>query len=142
MTKRKPVLSVPAQSSIFCLLSSILAAALPGCVKQTKPPATISRAPLVVDEAMQMRVWPKSVVRFQNGETPAWPTGFVLEHNPKAPKWMPVATDGPLFVINMFALPIGYAWTTPWTPVVYPSGVVPPTYNAMPPLPQATTNNH
>ena len=34
-------------------------------------------------------------IRFQNGETPGWPTGFVLEHNPSAPKWTPVLTERP-----------------------------------------------
>jgi hypothetical protein len=110
---------------------------LVGCLKQTEPPAAISRAPLVLDEAMERRTWPTVAVHFQNGETPAWPTGFVLDHRPDAPKWAPAVTDTPLFLANIFAMPIGYTFTPGWTRVIYPNDVVPPTYNAMPPLPPA-----
>ncbi len=108
-------------------------------MKETKPVAMTSHAPLVVDEAMQRRQWPRTVAHFANGESPAGPTGFVLEHNPNAPKWVPAITDGPLFGVNIAAIPIGYLFTPPWTSTIYPSGVVEPTYNAMPPLPAADT---
>lgn len=107
----------------------------PGCLKQTAPPAPVSHAPLVVDPAMERRRWPAVAAHYQNGETPAWPTGFVLGHRPDAPKWTPVVTDGPLFFANIVAMPIGYAFTPGWTRVMYPVSVVEPTYNAMPPLP-------
>ncbi len=106
-----------------------------GCLKQAPQPAPVSHAPLVIDDAMQRRQWPVVVAHYQNGETPAWPTGFVLDHNPDAPKWTAVATDGPLFLANIFAMPVGYAFTPGWTRVIYPTGVVEPTYTAMPPLP-------
>jgi hypothetical protein len=90
---------------------------------------------VVIDEAMQRRDWPVSVARYANGETAAYPTGFVLEHSPKAPIWAPVVTDVPLFFANIVAMPVGYVFTPPWTEVDYPRGVVPPTYNAMPAMP-------
>jgi hypothetical protein len=113
----------------------LAAGPLSGCLKQTAPPGEVSTAPLVVDEAMQRRRWSPVAVHYQNGETPAWPTGFVLDHRPDTPKWAPAFTDTPLFLANIFAMPIGYAFTPGWTRVIYPNGVVPPTYNAMPPLP-------
>jgi len=118
--------------AILYPLSSILIFA-PGCAKETKPVATVNRAPLIVDEAMQQRNWSRSVVRFQNGETPAVPTGFKLQHNPNAPKWTPVLTDGPLFMANLIVMPIGYAFTPPWKRVIYPAGVAEPSYTAIPP---------
>jgi len=102
-------------------------------VKETKPVAVVNRSPLIVDEAMQQRNWPRSVVRFQNGETPSAPTGFVLAHAKDAPKWTPVLTDGPLFMVNIFAMPVGYVFTPPWERVIYPAGVVEPSFTAVPP---------
>ncbi len=104
-------------------------------MKETKPVAAVDNSPLIVDEAMQQRDWPRTTVRFQNGETPAGPTGFVLQHSPDAPKWTPALTDAPMSVANVGLVPFGYLFTPPWTRVIYPAGVVPPTYNAMPPLP-------
>jgi hypothetical protein len=120
--------------AVAVCFAAALAAGITGCVKETKPVAMTSHAPLIIDEAMQQRKWPMSVAHFANGETPAGPTGFVLEHNPAAPKWMLAFTDGPLFGVNIAAMPIGYLFTAPWQQVIYPSGVVEPTYNAMPPL--------
>jgi hypothetical protein len=118
------------------LLAALSAAPLlSGCLKHTEPPAAVSRAPLVIDEAMERRQWRTVAVHFQNGETPAWPTGFVLAHRPDAPKWAPVVTDTALFLANVVAMPIGYAVTPGWTSVIYANDVVPPSYNAMPPLP-------
>ena len=114
-------------SAIFLLL--------PGCLKETKPVAAVDKSPLIVDEAMQQRTWKRSTVQFQNGETPAWPTGFILEHNPSAPKWTPAITDTTLFIANVAMLPVGYCITPPWTRVIYPTGVVEPSYTGVPPLP-------
>ena len=113
------------------------ATAAGGCLKPQEPPGPVSHAPLMIDEAMQRRRWQTVAVHYQNGETPAWPTGFVLGHRPDAPRWTPVVTDAPLFLANIVAMPIGYAFTPGWTRVIYPANVVPPTYNAMPPLPPA-----
>ncbi len=108
---------------------------LGGCFKETKPVALVDRSPLIIDEAMQQRNWPRTVVRFQNGETPAGPTGFILQHSPDAPAWTPVLTDGPLFMANVIAMPIGYMFTSPWHRVIYPAGVAEPSYTAVPPIP-------
>jgi hypothetical protein len=108
-----------------------------GCLVHTAPPADLDQSPLVIDEAMQRRDWPVTVARYANGETPAFATGFVLQHSPDAPAWTPVLTDTPLFFANIAAMPVGYIFTPPWTPVAYPRGVVPPTYNAMPSYPPA-----
>ena len=61
-------------------------------------------------------------------------TAFILAHNPDAPRWAPAVTDAPLFLANVLAMPIAYAFTPVWTRVIYTNGAVPPTYNAMPPL--------
>ncbi len=124
-----------AMLSVLSLPAWVLLTTGTGCLKHTKEVAVTSHAPLIVDEAMQRRQWPRTVARFQNGETPATPTGFLLQHNPRAPKWAPALTDGPLFVANIFAIPVAYAFTPAWQTVIYPSGVTEPSYNAMPQLP-------
>ncbi len=113
-------------SSIFLLTT--------GCMKETKPVALVNRSPLIVDEAMQQRHWARSVEHFQNGETPAGPTLFILAHPKNAPKWTPTITDGPLFLANIAAMPVGAIFTPPWTRVIYPAGVVEPSYIATPPI--------
>jgi hypothetical protein len=117
------------------LLGSLLTlmCVIPGCVKQTAPVATVDRSPLIIDDAMANRQWARTTVHFQNGETPATPTGFILEHNPNAPAWTPVLTDFPLFLANVGFMPVGYVFTPPWTRVIYPTGVAEPSYTGIPP---------
>ena len=100
-----------AAKTAFLFTLSLILALTSGCLKETKPAEAVNRAPLIVDEAMQQRTWRRSVVRFQNGETPTYPTNFVLAHAKDAPKWTPVITDGPLFLANVFVMPIGMVFT-------------------------------
>jgi hypothetical protein len=111
------------QRAILYSLFSLLFL-LPGCVKDTAPAAQVNRSPLIVDEAMQRRNWSRTVVRFQNGETPSWATGFILEHPNSEPKLLPVLTDGPMFLENVALLPIDYVLNPPWERVIYPTGVI------------------
>jgi hypothetical protein len=120
--------------SILYALSSTLALTT-GCLKETKPVALVSRPPLIVDEAMQQRPWGRTVVRFQNGETPAGPTGFLLAHPAYTPKLLPAVTDTPMFLENVFLMPVDYAINPPWRRMIYPAGVVEPSYTGIPPVP-------
>ncbi len=95
----------------------------------------MDRSPIIIDEAMQQRNWPRTVVRFQNGETPSWATGFLLEHKKDEPKLLPVLTDGPMFLGNVLLLPVDYVLTPPWERVIYPQGVAEPSFTGIPPLP-------
>jgi hypothetical protein len=120
----------------FRLAAPALLAVVTGCaIKQTPAPDAVSHAPLVVDEAMQNRHWPVSVARYANGETYAWPTGFLLVPSPKDPIWVPAVADTPMFVANTLAMPVVYLFLPPFQTVMYPRGEIEPSYNAMPPLP-------
>ena len=119
----------------LCPAVSLLILLVPGCIKETKPVALVNRSPLIVDDAMQQRKWPVTVVHFQNGETPAWPTEFALEHPADEPKLLPILTDGPLFLANVFAMPFDIALNPPWERVIYPAGVAEPSYTGIPPVP-------
>jgi hypothetical protein len=120
--------------AILYPLSSILLFA-PGCVKETKPVAAVSKAPLIVDEAMQQRQWNRTVVRFQNGETPAGPTEFALSHPDNTPTLVPILTDSPMFLLNVGLMPLDAAVNPPWARVIYPAGVIEPSYTGVPPVP-------
>jgi hypothetical protein len=104
-------------------------------VKETKPVAAVSKPPLIVDEAMQQRQWHSTVVRFQNGETPAGPTEFALAHPDGTPALIPILTDGPMFLLNVGFSPLDALANPPWTRVIYPSGVIEPSHIGVPPLP-------
>ena len=130
--------SSPTPAAARAAAAALSLAGLAGCLKPQEPPGPVSRAPMVIDQAMERRRWQTVAVHYQNGETRAWPTGFVLAHSPDAPKWTPAVTDGPLFLANVFAMPIGYAFTPGWSHVIYDTGVVEPTYTAVPPLPPAS----
>src|SRR5580700_3048177 len=117
---RTSKIAMTARAIVYPLSSILLLTT--GCMKETKPVAAVDKSPLIVDEAMQQRNWPRTTVRFQNGETPAGPTGFVLKHSPDAPKWTPALTDAPMCVANICLVPFGYLFTPPWTRVIYPAG--------------------
>ncbi len=121
--------------AIFYPLSAIVILCQPGCVKESKPVASVNRSPLIIDEAMQQRQWSRTVVHFQNGETPAGPTGFILEHPANTPRLVPILTDGPLFLANVVFMPIDFAINPPWQRTIYQQGVVEPSFTGVPPLP-------
>jgi len=106
-----------------------------GCqMKQGEVPAQTSHAPLVVDEAMEKRRWPMSVAQYENGATVALPTASVFQHRAGSPLWQESLSDTPIFLANALTMPFAYLITPPWTQVVYPSGQIEASYNAMPPL--------
>jgi hypothetical protein len=118
------------------LLSLALVVGVSACtLKQTPQPEPITHAPLVVDEAMQLRQWNISVAHYQNGATVGTSTSFLLAHSPNAPRWTAALTDTPMFVVNSMASPVVLICSPPWQRVIYPSGGIEASYNAMPPLP-------
>ncbi len=121
----------------FCTLGLLAAGLLTaGCqMKQPPKPDAVSHAPLVVDEAMQQRQWPVTVCHFQNGQTPAWPTATLFVHRTNEAVWQATVTDTPMFMANVMTIPVVSIFTPPWQRVIYPSGVIEASYNAMPPLP-------
>ena len=106
-----------------------------GCqMKQCETPALTSHAPLVVDEAMEKRRWSISVAQYQNGATVGFPTGSVFQHRAGSPLWQETLSDTPIFLANALTMPFAYLITPPWSQMVYPSGQIEASYNAMPPL--------
>jgi hypothetical protein len=113
----------------ICLLAT-------GCALKHPPQADpISHAPIVVDEAMQLRQWPVSVAQYQNGATPGLATTFLFINNPHTPPWTASITETPLFAFNSLISPVVLICSPPWQQIIYPSDGIEPSYNAMPPLP-------
>jgi len=135
-TRKGPTVRTQLPRSVKFPLGVLLALALTGCaLKQPPPPYPVSHAPLVVDEAMQLRQWPMSVAHFANGSTVGLSTAFLLTHRAHEPIWAEALTDTPMFLINSAAWPVVLACSPPWQTIVYPDGGTEPSYNAMPPLP-------
>jgi hypothetical protein len=117
----------------FVILAMLASAG--GCaIKQSPPPDSVSHTPLVVDEAMQQRQWPISVAHYANGAAVGEPTTFLLTHRADEPVWTAALTDTPMFVANSIASPAVLICSPPWARVIYPSGGVEASYNAMPAL--------
>lgn len=102
---------------------------------RNSPPATLNPAPLVVDQAMQLRDWDRVTAHYSNGDTVAGPTGFPYEARWGQPEWAYSVIEPPLFVGQTVALPVSLVITPPWTPIRYTGETVETTYTAMPPLP-------
>jgi hypothetical protein len=118
------------------ILSLLIPFAMTGCaLKQPPQPDPITRAPVVIDEAMQQRDWPVTVAHYQDGSTPGWATTFLFINSPKTPVWTAVVTETPIFAFNSMISPIVLICSPANQRIIYPSGGIEPSYNAMPPLP-------
>lgn len=115
-----------------CLGLPLLAA----CTLQSRAtPAPVNTEAIAPDAAMQLRNWPQVPAYYASGAVIAGSTRFFLEPSPEAHPRLQQAADLPLFIANTFFEPFTYFIVAPFEPVVYRGMVVPPTYNANPPLP-------
>jgi hypothetical protein len=103
------------------------------------PPDTPGDAPLLVDQAMQIRDWDRSTALYANGDTIAGNTGFWYQPRWHQPEWVYPIIETPLFVGQTLALPVTLSIQPPWKQVNYTGVSMEPTYSAMPPLPPPAT---
>ena len=124
-----------AQPLSLFLFSSFLC--LAGCQRIVPPPtrAPVNNAPLVVDEAMQIRDWDRSTNYYANGAAVAGGTGYLWQTheaiNPGHRRFVEV----PVAVLNMASMPVGVFVNSPFDKQVARGETVPPTYTGQPPLP-------
>lgn len=113
---------------------AVIAAA--GCQRvQPAPVVPLNNAPMVVDEAMQMRDWERSTVYYQNGDTVAGFNGRYYELKPKYQDgYVTRIGDPAVGITNVVLLPITMAMTPPWEAVRYQGVIIPPTHHANPPM--------
>lgn len=102
-----------------------------GCQRiQPNRPVALSDAPLVIDEAMQIRDWDRQTAYYANGATVAGATRTTFE--PRYDNRYNYAADPLIGVANIVLIPFTY-FRTPWgATVVHHGAIVPPTHTAMP----------
>ncbi len=110
-----------------------------GCQHQTYVDRQkVDTQPLVVDEAMQQRVWEPTKAVYQNGSTKNWSTGFAYSPNHDFPPYSYAATDSFTFGLNVLTLP--YTAVTQRDGVVSGGVQLPPSYTAVPPMEKSDAN--
>ncbi|HEV2295395.1 MAG TPA: hypothetical protein VGR35_16210 [Tepidisphaeraceae bacterium] len=93
-------------------------------------PVALNDAPLIIDEAMQLRDWERSTAYYASGAVVAGATRVTFE--PKYDNRYNYVADPLIGVANFALIPFTYFRTPPFTTVVYHGAIVPPTHTAMP----------
>jgi len=108
-----------------------------GCVHiENTPPEPTPTTPLVIDEAMQARVWDRTSSYYENGGTLAGGVGYEYRPKPGQPLPLYAVEDAALFVGQTVAFPITVWFSRPWEERVWKGETVEPTYTAQVPLPE------
>jgi hypothetical protein len=113
--------------------------AVGGCEINKQPSSAVSKvstAPLIIDRATEIRDAEPKTAWYSNGSAVAGGTAFVFKPSEKVPPAVRRFTDAPVAALNDVSLPVGLFLNPPWRKTIYSGEVVPPSYNAMPPLPQ------
>jgi hypothetical protein len=99
----------------------------------------MSDAPLVIDEATQKRVFPKTEEIYPNGAVVAGPTWETFQAKPNMPYNTNAAVEAPIAVGNVFLTPFQMFRQPPGSQSTYPGAIIEPTYNAMPQVPESAS---
>ena len=120
-----------ASSLALGLLASVGALILVGCQRARAPrPDALNDAPLIVDEAMQIRDWDRS--------TAYYPSGAVVAGSPRVtfvPRYesrVGYAADPLIGIGNIVLIPFTLFSTPPSAKVTSRGAIVPPTHTAVP----------
>lgn len=104
-----------------------------GCANiHDNQPAPLSTRPLTIDQAMQARIWDRTVATYQNGSVVAGRTLYPYRPVGNLPYWAYPPVEAGLFYGQTLAMPVT-AFLEP-DPAVYSGVIVEPTYNAVPPI--------
>jgi hypothetical protein len=95
-------------------------------------PEALSPAPLAIDQAMQARIWDRTVAYYENGSVVAGRTLYPYRPADNLPYWAYPPLEAGLFYGQTLAMPVT-AFLEP-DPAVYSGAIVGPTYNAVPPI--------
>src|SRR5687767_6171346 len=101
--------------SFFVLLFSLFVCAS-GCQRIVPPPvrAPVNDAPLVVDEAMQIRDWDRSTNYYANGGTVAGGTGYLWQTHEAVNPGHRRFVEAPVAALNIASMPVGLFVNSPW----------------------------
>jgi hypothetical protein len=119
------------RAAVVASATPLLLVATTGCQRVQRPrPDRLSDAPLVVDEAMQIRDWDRSTGYYANGATVAGAPRVRFE--PSGDSAVNYAADPLIALGNFVLIPVTYFRTPPFTAVEHHGAIVPPTHTAMP----------
>src|SRR5688500_14059093 len=121
----------------FFVLPFSIFVCIAGCqgISHEQPPAPVNDAPLVVDEAMQIRDWDRSTNYYANGGTVAGGTGYLSQTHEAVNPGHRRFVEAPVAALNIATMPVGLFVNSPWEAQVYRGEAVTPTYTGQPPLP-------
>jgi hypothetical protein len=129
----------PGRITLCSLLLISSVSLLGGCqVRHMTPgPEAMNNTPLIIDQAMQIRGWEPTAAEYTNDVVMAGDT-----YSPLQPIWhddnrIDAVSQNFAFLANVAWLPVGIFIYPPWEYYPYKSLTEPPTYTAMPPLPDA-----
>lgn len=113
-----------------------LAVAAVGCQRAYVPTtAKLNPAPILVDDAMAQRHWSTSVVMYANGSSTGFPTLYPYVPRTNTPEFEQAWTGPGLMIAQTVALPVTVFITPPWELTLYRGIYTPPTYTAVPVMP-------
>jgi hypothetical protein len=102
-----------------------------GCQRIEPPvPDRLNNAPLLVDEAMQIRDFDRSTSVYANGGTVAGSPRLTFE--PKDDSAVNYVVDPAIGLTNFVIIPFSYFWIPPFAKIEHHGAIVPPTYTAEP----------
>jgi hypothetical protein len=124
--------------------AAMLAAALTftGCqIAQPRAQDRVTRTPILEDDAMSARDWPKTEAIYPNFSVTTGSAQSLLVPKPSLPAWAHAAMETPVFLANVLLSPITMVQAPPWAEVETVSFYLPPSYTDNPPLDPSNPND-
>jgi hypothetical protein len=126
------------------VLGAVLGAMLVGgCTTvQNIPPDALDDTPIPVDAAMARRDWEQSHAQYAATGIHTTPNLYTFQSQEYSWSrgYSPVFTEMPLFLANVVLIPYQIFAAPVWGQHEYRAATVPPSYTAMPPLPESREN--
>ena len=119
------------RAAVVALATPFLLLPITGCQRVRPPqPDRLNDAPLVIDEAMQIRDWDRSTAYYASGAVEAGSPRVTFE--PKDDTRVNYVADPLIGLGNFVLIPFTYFSTKPFEPVVHRGTIIPPSHTATP----------
>jgi hypothetical protein len=114
-----------------------------GCTRVSNiPPDALDDTPIPVDSAMARRDWEQSHAQYAATGIHTTPNLYTFQSQEYSWSrgYSPVFTETPVFLANVVLIPYQIFASPVWGQHEYRAATVPPSYSAMPPLPDSREN--
>lgn len=126
------------------VLGAVLGAMMVGgCqLARNEPPDVLDDTPIQVDPAMARRDWEASRATYAATGIQATPNLYTFQSHSYSwgRGYTPAFTETPLFLANVVLIPYQIFAAPLWRQHEYRAATIPPSYSAMPPLPESNEN--